>query len=411
MPYTFSSDQINSWFQVPVSVWTALSKRACLISIKGWGGGYYTRYSQFPHLNDLVNACDIYKSRTYSNMSTVAHQISDLSLLFNSTLPNMKELSSQPDLLGGVQQALTTIQQQVQAVITLLNQITTDIANFQSLNEAAEASVQNQPLDDSDRFYMAQLGPTAQELTTATNQILLGWTDMLGQINTAFQDLNNTAKTNLGSFIAKVDFTSAAAFWTKVQTEVATFLQNMDGQRHYLSGDYLYDKSPIQPDVGYYIAFPSSYGLRLLIVGDRVQDISGGGYSYHLTNTQIATPDLPGGINYFDGRGEWTFTKAGGYGCYRITNQLTGLDYSLDVFAGSMMPVMLPTGNYTGQFWRFYGQQITNTYIQNKGWLSLDNGTITMSKGGVATLMFSTDALFAIAVPQVSAAILYEPSP
>lgn len=386
-----------------------MSKRACLLGIQNWGGGYYARYSQFPQLNELVNICNQYRNQTYPNMCSIAQQIQTVAQEFNSILPSVKQLGNQPDLLPGVQQSLTTIQQQIQTVITIANSVASDLATFQTLNEAAEASVQNQPLDDSDRYYMAQLGPTAQEVTTATSQALLGWTDMLGQINMALQDLKNATASNLASFMGETDFISATDFWADIQTQAAPFLQNILGQSHYLSGDYLFDKSPIQPGVPYYIAFSTDLGLQLLVVDeDRTQDVAGGGYSYHIEQCLLVQ-----GLNeaVFTNQGQWIFTKET-YGTYRMTNPFIGPSYSLDVFSGTMTPVMLPSGNYSGQFWRFYGQQLTNTYIQDKGWLSLDNtGTITMSKSGVFDLLFSTDPDFDTTVPPVSPSILIEPSP
>lgn len=409
MTYTFSSLQASSWFQVPLSTWIALSKRACLLGIQNWGGGYYARYSQFPQLNELVSICNQYRNQTYPNMCSIAQQIQTVAQKFNSILPSVKQVGNQPDLLPEVQQFLTTIQNQIQTVITTANSVAGDLATFQSLNEAAEASVQNQPLDDSDRYYMAQLGPTAQEVTTATSQALLGWTDMLGQINMALQDLKNATASNLASFIGEVDFISATEFWANIQTQAAPFLQNILAQSHYLSGDYLFDKSPIQSGVPYYIAFSTDLGLQLLVVdGSPTQDVEGGGYSYHIEQCLLVK-----GLNeaVFTSRGQWIFTKEP-YGTYRINNPLIGASYSLDVFGGSMMPVMLSSGGYTGQFWRFYGQQVTNNYIQDKGWLSLDStGTITMSKSGVCNLLFSTDPDFDTTVPPVSPSILIESSP
>ncbi len=403
----FITEGVNEFCKVPELTWVVLNKRSCLLSAGSWGGGYYERYSNFPQLNELISEAGIWKNHTFSvGIVETAHKIVEFTKIMQDLFSAIEDLRANPDTLQVVISNFQSTSATANSIVQKTEESLQRINRFEELNDSAERSIQFISVDSSDLYYFDVLGPNPQEVSLAFGSIKGIWSTLNSELEYALSELTKSPVSALAGILAKIRVETATKFWINVATDTSAFIEKTSQQQKYLNGEYLYDKAPIQEGVGYYIGFLTAYGIKVLYAGDRVQDVSGGGYSYHLGVTTIGNsgPIANGG-------GQWFFIKAGGYGCYRITNGRIGPSYSLDVFGGSMMPVLLPTGSYTGQYWRFYGDRLANTYIKNQGWLSLVGSAVAMGKAGDSNLGFSTSASFAVLLPPVQTDILYETTP
>lgn len=359
----FSSSSLNQLFSIPSDDWTAINKRVGLVNAS-LGGKYYPYFYGFTNFEAVRQVCHKWERQTFPALTKTAQKIEQFAGVAIDQLEPLAALLIQLDvenrlivpeevhhLLG------ETVQAMHDALLPIANTVVSlyaEVKEFHDINEAADAG------------YKGRATPSWATITPAPRRVLQAIGHMQSEWLAIQDNLRYLAEREIAidmPLIAQLAVAEDVANWRKLQQEAKGFIAHAERQGPFISGQYLYDESPIEEN-GWYVILLDPRSFRTdfaqFLSPDRTRPEASGWYWLRAARFQEVHEYAM-----------WRFEPTEyGHGSYRIINQMFS-DYALDLRPPYLVLDKRRPHGYVGQVWRILGGRLINPFYS--GWVSLDS--------------------------------------